>query len=285
MGESLLTSKNQQPSGSPYLPTPGMEASFETYPDPMKRAARPVSWHPSSFVTQPHPQLQIPQQAAYPFPVYNDADMFSAMSQFPPTPAAYSGYSSPASAFSPMSLPYAAYEAPQYFPAGPWGVPTGLTPDSCISADQMQPTTATFGAVASQGQNEPYQSSMEWNTYVPHGLDRVTAPPTPEDVPQPKQLEPALTSEESIPYKPLEDDEPEGEILIGMGLYDAPEKEVDLFRSTVSQLLGSPCYPEATGKGLKLEDAWEPPAMDDDDEEDESQDGEEDAEGEEQSDN
>lgn len=79
--------------------------------------------------------------------------------------------------------------------------------------------------------------------------------------------------------------EEEGEILYGMGLYDAPEKplvmrdadtaqqQLGYHRYTIASLLGSyhahaypsASYPEPTGKGLKLEDAWEPPASDDGD--------------------
>ncbi len=54
----------------------------------------------------------------------------------------------------------------------------------------------------------------------------------------------------------------------GMGLYDAPEKsQLEYHRSAVISLLGpAGSSPEPTGKGLKLEDAWDPPALEDDDE-------------------
>jgi hypothetical protein len=100
-------------------------------------------------------------------------------------------------------------------------------------------------------------------------------------------VEPKLQSEESIPYQPLEcgNEEENGEILYGMGLYDTPEKQVDAqldyHRSAISSLLGSTfTYPEQTGKGLKLEDAWEPPASEDEG----SQEGEDDADGDAQDD-
>lgn len=96
-----------------------------------------------------------------------------------------------------------------------------------------------------------------------------------------------MATEESIPFQPLEDDESGGEILYGMGLYDTPDKSyndpsLDLHRSTLMSLLGGAGgYPEPTGKGLKLEDAWEPPASDDEDEDAES---DQDAEGDDQDD-
>ena len=96
-----------------------------------------------------------------------------------------------------------------------------------------------------------------------------------------------MATEESIPFQPLEGDESGGEILYGMGLYDAPDKSyndpsLNLHRSTIMSLLGGAGgYPEPTGKGLKLEDAWEPPASDDEDDDAES---DQDAEGDDQDD-
>lgn len=121
---------------------------------------------------------------------------------------------------------------------------------------------------------------LSWDAFAVHGFDGCSGPPTPEDFAQVPKAATKLATEDSIPYQPLEDDESEGEILYGMGLYDAPEKNslLDFHRSTVFSLLGSGvAYPEPTGKGLKLEDAWEPPASDDEDDE---EDGENDAEGE-----
>lgn len=90
-----------------------------------------------------------------------------------------------------------------------------------------------------------------------------------------------VSSEDSIPYQPLDDSEEEGEILIGMGLYDAPDKadedpELDNYRTSASHLLGTTYR---RGQGLKLEEAWEPPATDDEEDEEDDSD---DADGEEQ---
>lgn len=68
-----------------------------------------------------------------------------------------------------------------------------------------------------------------------------------------------------------EDEEMEdsGKELVGMGLYDLPD----------SSLHWSSLQGEATGKGLKLEETWQPPEEDEDDEDDgddaSSEDGEE----------
>jgi hypothetical protein len=113
------------------------------------------------------------------------------------------------------------------------------------------------------------QASLNsWDVYAPHGLQSCTAPPTPDEF---QGVQPqTVPSDESIPYEPLEkpeEEEEEGEILVGMGLYDLPNKAdtdpgLDHYRTTTSQLLDTTYR---SGKGWKLEEAWEPPATDDED--------------------
>jgi hypothetical protein len=80
----------------------------------------------------------------------------------------------------------------------------------------------------------------------------------------------------------VEAEEDDGEILVGMGLYDQPDKyhedpHLNNYRSAASALFGSGYQAkEPQGKGLKLEETWEPPKSDSDDEEDEEEDDEED---------
>lgn len=92
----------------------------------------------------------------------------------------------------------------------------------------------------------------------------MTAPPTPEDLPKLQQAEPLVVKEESYPEaEAQQEEEEEGDILIGLGLYDPPEKYP---YHGEGGMLGASFEPQ--GKGLKLEDAWEPPASEDEDEED-----------------
>lgn len=71
---------------------------------------------------------------------------------------------------------------------------------------------------------------------------------------------PAMELESS----PMEDEDMEdsGKELVGMGLYDAPESEL----TWSSMLVGG------TGKGLKLEETWQPPEEDEDEEPEEEED-------------
>jgi hypothetical protein len=261
----------------------GVATPYETYQEPVKRTNRPVSWHPSSHLQQPQMQLhQLPQFdiSQYIIPAstpYSDADVYTGYQQFPPTPIAYSGQTSPLSTFSPLSLPFAAssqpHMAPQYVSPDAWSTPAYVTPT---------PYSTSGSPVAA----EPFpsytgQTSFDWEAFATHGFDTCTAPPTPDNYQQAALPEPTVPSEESIPYQALDEPEEEGEILVGMGLYDTPGKtetdpELDRYKTTTSYLLGT-TYRK--GAGLKLEEAWEPPKDDD-----EEADGEDDADGEEQED-
>jgi len=300
-----------QPMDASYLPTPTYELNCEPLYEPEKRPARPVSWHPSSVQ---HPQQQpYPQQAALHcnFSAHSEVEHLASFQQFPPTPTAYSGYNSPASAFSPLSLPYSNINSQQYYSPSTRSLPS-QPPQLQAQQQQQQQHISTYQpnlspSYSSAGTNSASLSSelpylpaprlptmaggaLDWDAFAAQGFDRYAAPPTPEDFVihhQPlRKVETAAPAKvvpevETLPYQPLDDDESEGEILYGMGLYDAPDRDstLDFHRSAVFSLLGnSAVYPEPTRKGLKLEDAWEPPASDDEDEEEE----EEDAEGEEQ---
>ena len=128
-------------------------------------------------------------------------------------------------------------------------------------------------------------SHFEWNNFATNGFEgSSTAPPTPDNFLPIQHPEPAFSTEESIPYQPLEDVESGGEELIGMGLYDNPDPiktssldpQLDSYRALMMSHLMGPSHrkTESTGKGLKLEETWEPPVSDDEDADDEDQDGE-----------
>ncbi|KAI0490687.1 hypothetical protein F4859DRAFT_16981 [Xylaria cf. heliscus] len=249
-----------------------------THQDQVKRNSRPVSWHPSSHLPDTQQMhMQIPQvdfsqfATAMPAP-YHAKECFTGYQNLPPTPAAYSGHTSPVSGFSPLLLPYGPTSQSTAMPAyisESW-IPTAQVASNCFNQNSNTDTVEPFPAYSNQ-------ASFDWHTYSPQELQACTAPPTPDECLGLQQLQ-AVQSEESIPFQPLEEpenEEEEGEILVGMGLYDLPSKadtdpELDHYRMTTSQLLDTTYR---SGKGWKLEEAWEPPATDDED-------GEEDADGE-----
>lgn len=261
---------------------------YSNYQEPVRRNARPVSWHPGSQLQQPQANMQIHQQipqpdySQYVIPIppthYAQTDMCAGYTNFPPTPMAYSGHTSPVASFSPLSYPFtipsqAEAPPPQYITAGAWDSSHQVSPNQ-YSASRSPETSNYFSASSN------YFSLDTSNAHVLHSS---TAPPTPDDIQPVQQSQALVPPEESIPYQPLEDpEEEEGEILIGMGLYDTPGKtdedpELGNYRTSASHLLGTTYR---RGQGLKLEESWEPPATDDEEEEDE--DDSEDADGEEQ---
>lgn len=258
--------------------------SYEAYQEPVRRASRPMSWHPSSQAQQPQMQLhQLPQFdiSQYMVPAstsYTDAELYPGYNAFPPTPAVYSSQTSPMSTFSPLSVPFTATSQPQV---------SQCMPTNSWSAPAYVDTTTTYASNGSPVSSEAfpcYSEQSSWDNFANNGFTHtVTTPPTPQSYQPAPQVEPSVPSEESIPYQALDEPEEEGEILIGMGLYDAPDKsdsdpELDHYRTSTCQLLGT-TYRK--GAGLKLEEAWEPPKEEEDDdetneEEEEDDDAEED---------
>ena len=237
------------------------------------RPNRPVSWHPSSQFAPLPVHFSAP-----PVPTSNEFHMFD----FPRTPAVCSGYASPASTFSHSSMPFTGYTEQQI----PYWDMTTSYPSNHISQttnSALQYQNYETSSVENMGQ--PTYSQFEWDDFAANGFETsTTAPPTPEDFLPIQHPDPTFPAEESIPYHPLSEPEPEGEeILVGMGLYDSPDvakapdsdPQLDNYRTLMmSQLLG-PAYRqvEPTGKGLKLEEPWNPPASDDEDDGDDEQDG------------
>jgi hypothetical protein len=241
------------------------------------KSNRPVSWHPSSQFA-PQQVYQTTYQAT---DTSNDFPLFD----LPHATAVYSGYASPDSTFSPVTMPYTGYEQQHY----PYTESTSYPPSSNYGDYQQQmgvQHVPSYLSTPAENSDSTMYSHFDWSNFSINGFERsTTAPPTPENFLPIQHPDPSFPSEEAIPYHPLSDpaDEEEGEILCGMGLYDEPDTgkmyssdpQLDNYRSSVSQLLGAP-RKEAMGKGLKLEETWAPPADDEEEDEDEDGDGEDD---------
>ncbi|KPM36984.1 hypothetical protein AK830_g9579 [Neonectria ditissima] len=248
---------------------------------PIKRSSRPVSWHPNTYGQQLQPQLQQPIYSVSTANMYTDQqDMYNGYPHLSPMLRSHSCNTSPYSAFPPLSLPYQDADNMQYLPTDEqaFAQHNAIAYPSMVTPRLVQETYPTPDEVTTE--NMSCANGWDWNSFIMHGFGS-TSPPTPEAFPQAQLSQPAM-SEESIPYQALEDStEEEGEILVGMGLYDTPDKyeedpQLNNYRSTVSSLLGSTFRPhESKGKGLKLEETWEPPKSDDeDDEEDDEEESE-----------
>lgn len=243
---------------------------------PMPSQGRPLSWHPSSHLMAPQANFQhTPNTNPLSTPnMYADyQDMyFGTGPQYSPMVESYSTNTSPASTFSPLPASFPPLENDQYFDAQNWEATQkpGAIYTPTEEGQMFPPLPPSMDRSQMQGSN-----NLDWNNFIMHGFNK-TSPPTPETFLQAPQ-------QQQVPLQ--EPAEEEGEILVGMGLYDTPDKhdadpQLNNYRSTVTSLLGSTFRPaEPVGKGLKLEETWEPPKSDDEDDEDD--DGQ-DAEGEEE---
>ncbi|KAJ4308958.1 hypothetical protein N0V84_011775 [Fusarium piperis] len=240
---------------------------------PAQRSSRPVSWHPSSYGQQPQVQAQQPMYALTSSNMYANQQDTYGYPHVSPMLASTSCDTSPL-AFSHLSLPYQTADNLPYYPYQG----TSMAQHSPASYSVMDTRQVSTEASAPTD-NTAYGNGWDWNTFIMHGFN-ATTPPTPEALPQAELSQPAVSDD--IPYQALEEPlEEEGEILVGMGLYDAPDKyeedpQLNNYRSTVSSLLGSTFRGnEPRGKGLKLEETWEPPKSDEEDEEDDEETGQE----------
>ena len=241
-------------------------------------STRPVSWHPASHIPQP-----VPFQPTY-AQQYSQANTNYQLYDVQAIPPAYSGYNSPASNFSPVSGPSNGYDQQQYITQNR---PHTYNPYSTYDMNQqhqmahaVQIPQPSYMPVASDNVDPSMYSHFDWSNFATNGFETAsTTPPTPENFLPIQHPEPTFPAEDAIPYHPL-DDSDEGEELIGMGLYDETEVKsppsdphLDNYRALMmSQLLGTPYRrPEPVGKGLKLEEGWNPPS---DDEDDSDEDGE-----------
>jgi hypothetical protein len=257
-----------------------------------RRSERPVSWHPGSFIQQATPSnLMAPSQhlqqqqplstQAYFTDRQQASPHYSSMS---PGMMACSANTSPASTFSPLPVQYPGFTttSSQYLPSDAWqalqkSAPFYPTPNEPRDYTEPFPMFGADPQVCAQS-----AESADWQNYIMHGMN-TTTPPTPDSLMQPEPALPAMP-QESPAFQTLDEPEDDGEVLVGMGLYDAPEKmnedpQLDNYRSTVCSLLGSRFRPsEPQGKGLKLEETWSPPSKSDDGEDDEEDAEDDDAE-------
>lgn len=235
---------------------------------PAQRSSRPVSWHPSSYGQQSQAQAQQPMYALASSNMYASQQDTCGYPHVSPMLASTSCDTSPL-AFSHLSLPYQTADNVPYYPYQGTSM-AQQSPASCSAMDIRQVSTE-----ASAPNDNSHGNGWDWNSFIMHGFN-ATTPPTPEALPQAGFSQPAVSDD--IPYQALEEPlEEEGEILVGMGLYDAPDKyeedpQLNNYRSTVSSLLGSTFRGnEPRGKGLKLEETWEPPKSDEEDEDEDEE--------------
>ena len=235
---------------------------------PRAAMARPVSWHPSTLVhSQQRPQssYEVPYQPSYPtYTTYNINGIPTPMTQ-----AEFSMGTAPLTYFNVDNVSGLYQQSRDYEIHGAEAVRESYFDDSYpqyISPTQ-QPSEGhpIFSPV-------PYPASA-W-TGTASTFSSQTAPPTPDVIPfkePPQQLQNQDTQQISLRKEASKE-------LIGMGLYDGPDRNSWSLESMLEgpTNLFAPGRPDSMGKGLKLEETWEPPEEEDetDSEEQEEEDGE-----------
>ncbi|KAF2848124.1 hypothetical protein T440DRAFT_401879 [Plenodomus tracheiphilus IPT5] len=211
------------------------EEPMEERPQP----SRPVSWHPSSN------QFQASRSTNYlePMPQHGWSQQYSPSSR----------NSNHGSDFYSLSTRNSMYEPGLHAPL------QSTSYDMHRGSDDSE-----VNWQASQQQNVGYAHSAV-NTPVAEPLPWYLQQWAQQNQAQ-AMMNPHTRSTDFLPIQhPIGQDEDmeedDGEKLVALGLYDTPEP---------SLTWGSPT--EATGKGLKLEETWQPPTNDEDDEDEEDAD-------------
>jgi hypothetical protein len=239
----------------------------------LKSPVRPVSWHPGSFRAPEYTQSPVDSlpsqgQMNWQLQSLDIGDAASQMSGYPffrkpPTShhhSFHSGYAS--SAITPA---VDSYNTSPIWDNASVSRHESMTDYPSANSDQfhdVQPASWSVPDWVQMTQSTTKPSLQNDSDFLP-----IQHPPPPEEQDMKSD---AGESEES------------GEVLVGMGLYDDPPEGYDSWFASESR--------PTQGKGLKLEETWEPPEPeeeddDSDDAEDEADGDAEDAEDAEKSDN
>ena len=238
-------------------------------------APRPMSWHPSS--------VQSNHAAARTSAYYTPSGYSVAVNQIsapnnvnvPATQQVanidminpYLGYNTSSISYQPLNTGY--YENSQQESEPNIAYPTLANFDHTDHV-QHQNTSMLEGFPIFP----PTSSLTQTWTNSLSSLPSYTNPPTPDFLPiqNPSDMWQGYVSNisPSLPKRPSKE-------LVGMGLYDCPNRDSFALETAVDQHFGvMVAHPEQepAGKGLKLEETWQPPEEDNSSEED-SQDGDE----------
>ncbi|KAL8832756.1 MAG: hypothetical protein Q9170_004754 [Blastenia crenularia] len=237
-------------------------------PSGTQATVRPVTWHPGSYHLDRCPQ-DSPYDSGLPF--YS-----SAASQGTPQTIDYLNYFSHSTYASPLpsesygrelsSNQYSQQSTPDHYfdcTHNNSVFQPSLYNYSTLFANQDTTPLSTYDQYPTSSQlNYPCQVPTDYPIYPTQDTSSLFSSQSACDPPQYQNPEPLqITKQRS-------------KELVGMGLYDGPSRKElstpDTSADRISMLLAAP-----QGKGLKLEETWQPPnedADDDDDEEEEEED-------------
>jgi len=250
----------------------GQQPNAHSRPQQFKR---PISWHPSSLApgnTLGQPQASETEGIQFPIQVlrgnktvannglltpslYPNVHAITSTDSIPPLQASYK------MAESRVYDSYRSILGPTAYPYGPLSF-SDPAPHSGLEACR---------GIANLQYSSPVYTCQNWSGFPGAAAIDITAPPTPDFLPI--QHPPNALTEpgygRTAPKKSSRE-------LVGMGLYDDPEDSSTLHSvGKPLQLLPRPqalaySQHQSVGKGLKLEETWQPPLEEDLEQADES---------------
>ncbi|TFB05323.1 hypothetical protein CCMA1212_002521 [Trichoderma ghanense] len=262
---------------------------------PRVQQQRPASWHPSMTLPSPPVDLEYVQDAPSRWLAtqYGQQENFQQGYQQSYQPRCASQQESYQPDYTPRSPQYPTYSLPAAPPSPEFSPPSPMmrtvsTNQSPLAMQQgyqqsylpsYTPHSPQFSQHYSQGASSPEFSppspvmrdgSMDWSPLAlsQRSTSVESNPPTPSGFAT-QQLQPAAPEPAfQVVYEPEE----EGEVLVGLGLYDTPGKYVEESSYTLHDFpeLGMPMLPrERTTQHLKLAEGWTPPTVPENEEEEE----------------
>lgn len=237
----------------------GLTGREEEAVEDRREPPRPLSWHPSST------QFQVPSHTSAPNPLPNHAYTDWVPYQSGPSrnsgfESGYSSVSARGPAYQDHSQNLAAFPQPNDNGAFDGGSHTSVS--SWQDIGQRVPVTSYAMSSYSTPQTEPAPWYLQNWTQIAQAQSAPSRPASPDFLP----IQYPSMQQDASSQSGLDDDDDSmdvGKELVGMGLYDPPER-VQPWQSSLLQ---------GTGKGLKLEETWQPPEPDEDADDASSEDG------------
>lgn len=224
--------------------------------------ARPMSWHPSSELNRRRAQMPTSEPTlgntivglenlavsntpasvqqsienafamGYGYPIAKPASMYE------PSPMQTGGYDNVHACAESACNPYASYDTlePYHYSETSTALTYAIYPPASNQVPQWPPVEPEITNNQLVAPQEPVDClPMQWPTDAHQNLYFTSAPELPKK-----------TSKE----------------LVGMGLYDNEDRD---FMSTIHSAISDDPIRDSMGKGLKLEETWQPPVKDGDD--------------------
>jgi len=234
--------------------------------------ARPVSWHPSSMgLNRPTPRTSTYETSSTQSMVAYQTVAMNGL----PTPMTQPDLNKDLPVDPFFSLDNSTVLCQQSAMAQQGYTSAGLSVDnsyqSCVPFDQTnQPRYTTVPASSDYSTFSPMDFTTQIWADSLSTFPTYTAPPTPDYLPMQTPSEMWQGAEAAEQPTLIKSQSKE---LIGMGLYDKPDRNSCSLNSLAGShggSFGAHPHHESLGKGLKLEETWQPPAEEEEDEEEES---------------